>query len=155
MFYERPVFPIQSVTVDWHYAEALDLATDTPMFRSHTVPIPDAFDSNVVETLDLTAVPSSSISPESHMITIVDTSQFEVDIESLPVQQAVAGLLACSRRYDATAVSDSMTVPLASVSLAMSSPVSSMIPSGQYIYPGPILSHQNFVFDFYSSKLHC
>jgi len=98
MFYVRPGFPIQSVTVDSHHAEALDLATDMSMFRSHTVPIPDAFDSNVVETLDLTAVPSSSISPESHMITIVDTSQFEVDIESLPVQQAVAGLLACSRR---------------------------------------------------------
>jgi len=84
-----------------------DLAAVPPVSPDHTAITSFAYASNKVETLDLTAVLPASTSPRSHTANIVETSKNQVDTESSPVRQAIAGILACIHRYDSTPTSDS------------------------------------------------
>ena len=89
----------QRITVDSRRPVTSDPAASPPVSPSHTV------DSNPsgsirVETLDLTANPPASTSLRSHTPSRIDACSSVVDAEALPVQVAVAGLLACSSRID-------------------------------------------------------
>ena len=89
----------QRTTIDSRRPVTSDPAANPPVFPSHTV------DSNPsvpvrAETLDPTANPPVSTSLRSHTPSRIGASSSVVDAEALPVQVAVAGLLACSSRID-------------------------------------------------------
>ena len=90
---------VERITIDSRRPVASDPAANPPVSPSHTVDL-NARGSSCIETLDLTADPPTSTSLRSHIPSRIDACSFVVDAEALPVQVAVAGLLACSSRID-------------------------------------------------------
>ena len=89
----------QRVTIDSRRLVTSDPAANPPVSPSHTV---DSIPSVPVraETVDPAANPPASPRLRSPSPSRIDASSSVVDAKALPVQAAVAGLLACSGRID-------------------------------------------------------
>ena len=144
------VLPLRHVDNEPGDSEPSDHAARPPASAGHTVVTPSAYDSSTPKASDLATVLLAPASPRSHTVTTVETSKNQVDTESSPVQQAIAGLLACSNRCDSTPIlgPDVDAPDLSGDSLVTPNSMRDSGHAGRYLYLSFIRSAINFDFAF-------
>ena len=144
----RSVLPLRHIDSEPCDSEPSDHAARPPASPGHTVVTPFAYDSSTLKASDLATVLPASASPRSHTVTTVGTSKNQVDTESSPVQQAIAGLLACSNRCDSTPIlgPDVDAPDLSRDSLVTPNSMRDSGHAGRYLYLSLIRSAINFDF---------